>query len=525
MATPRQPFTFGRRSLLAALGAGAGSLLATQLPYASVRGQMRTIGYPFTLGVASGDPLPDGVVLWTRLAPNPLVEDGSGGIGGDSVPVQWQVATDEGMRNVVQSGTVIATPQFAYSVHVEVSGLLPARVYHYRFTAVGAESPVGRTKTAPALGDRPDRLRFAFASCQHYEQGLYTAYQRMAGEDLDLVAFLGDYIYEGGVTPGNAPRKHNGPEIISLADYRNRYAQYKLDPHLQAAHAAFPWIVTPDDHEVENNYANDVPQDPAEMSAFLTRRAAAYQAYWEHLPLRASSLPMGPNAQFYRRLIFGDLADFSILDTRQYRSDQPCGDGIKPLCTEALDPNGTMTGPQQESWLLYNLASSRARWNVIAQQTIMASLQTRNAGGMNVYGLDSWGGYPAARTRILSTLDAIGTANAVVITGDIHANFAADLKLNFDDPNSRTVGVEFVGTSISSGGTGSDANPVFENARNQNPWVRYHNNRRGYVRCDLSRDVWRADYRTVAFVNQPDAPAITAASWAVERGQPGLKPA
>ncbi|MFM8338099.1 MAG: alkaline phosphatase D family protein, partial [Opitutaceae bacterium] len=233
---------------------------------------------PFSLGIASGDPTPDGVVLWTRLAPRPL--EPGGGMRPEPVEVTWVVADDEALTKVVASGSVVANPAWGHSVHVEVSGLRPDRWYFYQFRAGGVESPKGRNRTMPAADSRPERLRFAFASCQNFESGHYTVYQHMAREDLDLVVHLGDYIYEGAAHRGR-PRVHNGGEIFTLEDYRLRYALYKSDPALRAAHAMAPWIVTWDDHEVANNYAGDIPDKPASRDEFLRRRAAAYQAYFE----------------------------------------------------------------------------------------------------------------------------------------------------------------------------------------------------------------------------------------------------
>ncbi|MBD2018750.1 alkaline phosphatase D family protein, partial [Leptolyngbya sp. FACHB-36] len=308
----------GRRAVLL----GAGAFIGAGLGYALIN-RTRSSQTLFSLGVASGEPLPDGVVLWTRLAPEPL---NGGGMPPQPMSVQWQVAVDEQMRRVVQRGTTIAVPELAHSVHVEVNGLEPARWYWYRFQAGDQQSSIGRTRTAPALTSHVDRLRFAFASCQHYEHGYYAAYRDMAAADLDFVVHLGDYIYEGAATTGES-RQHNGSDLVTLEQYRDRYALYKTDPDLQAAHAAFPWIVTWDDHEVAGNYAN-LTANGQSQQAFLQRRASAYQAYYEHMPLRRSSRPQGANLQLYRRFSFGDLAEFNVLDTRQYRSKQPCGNQL-----------------------------------------------------------------------------------------------------------------------------------------------------------------------------------------------------
>ena len=330
-----------RRRLLQGAGFLTGLAITSQLR--PVVALPTFSAYPFSLGVASGDPLPDSVVLWTRLAPDPL---NGGGMPPKNVPIKWQVALDEKMTKVVQRGTVIATPELSHSVRVDVRGLKPERWYWYQFQVGKEVSPVGRTRTAPELGKRIKQFRFAFVNCQDWQNGYYTAYKHVADEELDLVVHLGDYIYEYGPLP-NGPRQHNSPKIVTLADYRNRHALYRTDPNLQAAHAAFPWIVTWDDHEVEDNYANDISSlNNISPTEFLVQRANAYQAYYEHMPLRESSLPNGPDMLLYRRFTFGDLAQFNVLDTRQYRSDQPCDDGLKPRCPEAFSSDATMTGPR-----------------------------------------------------------------------------------------------------------------------------------------------------------------------------------
>jgi alkaline phosphatase D len=483
--------------------------------------------FPFTLGVASGDPLPDGVVLWTRLAPDPIAASGQGGMDGQGpIEVRYEVAADEAFAQVLQQGAAVATPELAHTVHVDATGLEPGRTYFYRFMAGEEISPVGRTKTAPAAGADVDRLRFAFASCQHYESGYYTAHRNMAADDLDLVIFLGDYIYEGDASdnPTNV-RRHNGPEIVSLADYRNRLALYKSDPDLQASHAAFPWAVTWDDHEVDNNWTADRDQDGTPPELFLPRRADAFQAYYEHQPLRPSSMPRGADMNLYRRLTWGDLAEFSVLDSRQYRTDHPCGDGLQVPCPAGFDPTSTLLGPDQERWLLAGLDASTARWNVLAQQ-IMAAEVDREAGRGEMFGMDSWNGYPAARDRIFGHLLTRQIANPVVITGDVHAFWVNDLKANFADPESATVGAEFVGTSISSNG---DEDPAADPQRAilpENPHVKFMDGtRRGYVRCDLNRDLWRTDLMAVETVRDRESAIETLASFVVEDGRPGIEPA
>lgn len=514
-----------RRGLLAGMGAFTGLILAGQRP-TRVLAQTRFSSYPFTLGIASGDPLPDGIVLWTRLAPDPL---NGGGMPPGDVPVTCTVATDEALQNVVLRESTFARATFGHSVHCEISGLEPGRDYWYRFEAGGEESPVGRTRTAPAPGTPLSQLRFAFASCQDYENGFFTAYENMANEDLDLVVHLGDYIYEEGAETETV-RQHNGPEIITLDDYRNRYALYRLDPNLQAVHAAFPWTFTWDDHEVDNNYSNFAPEDEQSARDFALRRAAAYQVYYEHMPLRRPSVSRGAFLQLYRRLSFGDLVTFNVLDTRQYRTDQPCGDEFGPQCEDTFSAAATMTGQRQEAWLLSGLNRSSARWNVLAQQTMFAQFDFGNTAAIPVdfFNPDQWDGYVAQRNRIIEFLEARRPSNPIVITGDIHSSWVHDIKTDFDNPTSETIATEFVGTSISSsfGDNEEETNAIVALAVPGNPHTKFFDGlNRGYVRCTVTPDTWQADYRTVDTVEAPTSGVQTLASFVVENGQPGAQPA
>ncbi|WP_460415705.1 alkaline phosphatase D family protein [Planifilum fimeticola] len=479
--------------------------------------------YPFTLGVASGDPMPDSVVLWTRLAPDPL---NGGGMPPRDIPVRWEVAADEGFRRIVQSGTAYARSDLAHSVHVEVSGLQPDRQYFYRFKAGSELSPVGRTKTLPAPDAAVPVFTFAFASCQHFEHGYYTAYRRMAEEDLDLILHLGDYIYEHGtgeyLSPSGNVRSHNSRKPQTLEEYRNRHALYKTDPELQKAHAAFPWVVVWDDHEVENNYAGTVPQGEEERRDFIRRRTAAYRAYYEHMPLRSRFMPRQGGIQLYRRFRCGNLADFHVLDTRQYRDDQANGDGWKPPSRESTEPNRTLLGAEQERWLLKGLERSEAQWNVIAQQVFFSKKDVRIGDG-ELLNMDSWDGYPANRDRILKFITHKGISNLVVLTGDVHSNWANEIKADFDRPDSPTVGVEFVGTSITSDGDGFDTRSDIRRILAENPHIKFFNGQRGYVRCTVTPDTWRTDYRVLPYVSRPDAPITTRATFVVENGRPGLR--
>jgi alkaline phosphatase D len=510
-----------RRAFLTSAGASAGAIALAagsgDLSRAALAQRPRIRGYPFTLGVASGDPLPNGVVLWTRLAPDPL---NGGGMPDRPLPVRWQVAEDERFRRVVRRGTATAASHYAHSVHVEVGGLRPGREYWYRFAAGGEFSPPARTRTAPAAGAR--ELSFAVASCQHYEHGWYVAYRDLARQDLDFVLHLGDYIYEDA--PRGGVRAHAPFEPQTLAQYRHRYAQYKRDPDLQAAHAAAPFVVTWDDHDVENDYADELDENGTPPDRFLRRRAIAYRAFYEHLPLRRSSLPRGPDMRIYRRLALADLLDLSVLDLRQYRDDQPCAapgslGGRVVDCPERLEPARTLAGPAQERWLLRGLGRSRAHWNVIAQPLMMSRFD-QVAGPGEGYWSDGWDGYAAARGRILGYIAARRPANPVVLGGDIHCFFVNDLKADFADPASRTLATEFVGTSITSLPGPVDA---FERALPDNPHIRFFEGRqRGYALCRVSRSRWRTDLR-VADALRRDARANTLASFVVESGRPGAE--
>jgi alkaline phosphatase D len=478
---------------------------------------------PFALGVASGDPNADGFVAWTRLAPAPL--EPGGGTPAEKVEVLWEVARDEAMKDVVRSGAAVATPQLGHSVHVEVGGLDADRWYWYRFRAGDATSPIGRARTTPRASAEPEALRFAFASCQHYEQGLFTAYEHMLKDDLDLVVHLGDYIYEYEGRD-NLVRKHVGKEIESLEDYRIRHAQYRTDPHLRAMHARCPWIVTWDDHEVDNNYADAISEKKGVApSDFLERRANAYQAYYEMMPLRRRSLPRGPQMDLYRTIQFGRLAGFQVLDTRQYRTDQPNGDRNAPLNDAALDRKNTLLGARQAGWLKARLLESPATWNVLAQQVMMGMVGFRTKEGELGYSMDQWPGYVDERMRLVKFLQERRILNPVVLTGDIHSNWVNDLRVDDRKPETPIVAAEFVGTSISSGGNGKAQVPGVEKRLADNPFVRFYNAQRGYVRCTVTPKTWRSDYQVVEEVTKPGAPIVTRASFVVEAGSAGVKPA
>ena len=512
--------TFAARRLLlkraAALGAAA--FLSPLVGCATAR--PRFASYPFTLGVASGSPRPDGVVIWTRLAPEPLR---GGGLDPEPIEVRWEVASDAGFRDIVRQGRDKATPDMAHAVHVEVEGLAPRRHYFYRFAAGDAVSATGRTRTAPTPGQGDERLRLAFASCQHYEQGYFVAHRHMAAEDVDLVAFLGDYIYESS-WGRELVRKHANPVPYTLAQYRDRYAQYKTDEDLQRSHAAAPWIVTWDDHEVQNDYADDQAEDLD--PAFLARRTAAYRAYVEHMPLRRSVLQAGGAIRLYERHEWGQLALLHKLDDRQYRSHEACpksGRGgsnvVGPTCTERLDEARTMLGAEQERWLDEGFAASRARWNLLVQETFFSPAATIRK-GERYHWTDGWDGYPAARARLLRSMQQHRVANPLIIGGDVHCTWASDVHAQPEDPASPIVASELCGTSITSQGPSPK---LFADIRAANPHIRYGNNaHRGYMVLDIAPERVEARLRAVATVKRADAGITTAQTFTVEAGRPGI---
>ncbi|TWP45219.1 alkaline phosphatase [Lentzea tibetensis] len=466
---------------------------------------------PFTLGVASGDPTPDGVVLWTRLARDPLAEDGLGGMPSRSTEVRWEIAGDERFRGIVQRGVATARPESGHSVHVDVRDLAPGREYFYRFAAHGHVSRAGRTRTAPGPAEMTG-LTMAFASCAQFEHGYFTAYKRLAEDEPDLILHLGDYQYEFEkgvhVAPNGNVRVVDGPATVTLANYRQRYGQYKADLDLQAAHAVAPWSVVWDDHEVDNNWAGGMPDKP--QAHFPERRRAAFQAYYENMPIRRA--PQGDELRLYRRLPWGRLATFHMLDSRQYRDDQACGDGLKD-CPDRLLPTRTMLGTAQENWLLNGLRTSSARWDVLGQQVFFSQYDHTIGTGETLL-LDAWDGYAAARDRVVAGFAPV--RNPVVLTGDVHAAWGAEIKERWDDPASKTAGTELVSTSITAGGDGSEEYPETPSWLAENPHVKYFNNRRGYVLTRFSAGELRADFRGVEYVSRPGSPVSTKASFVIE---------
>ena len=476
---------------------------------AQIQTQPRFAAYPFSLGVASGYPSASSVMLWTRLAPVP--EAPGGGMAPEIVPVRWEVASDERMSRIVASGTAYAEPDWGHSVHVLVPALQAARPYWYRFSAGEAHSATGRTRTAPAPNATNERMRFAFASCQQYEHGYFGAYRHLLADEPDVVFFLGDYIYEGSWGREHV-RRHKGPEAITLNDYRARHAQYKSDADLQAAHAQLPWVFTWDDHEVENDYAGNQSENLDHPEWFLARRAAAYRAYYENQPLPPWAIPHGPHMRLHNRFAYGNLASFHVLDDRQYRSPQACsapGRGGSSRvdaqnCAALKDARRTLLGAEQERWLEGSLGSARTRWNVLAQQTQMARWaqkrvdETRDdakAPGSGTVHNDGWDGYPAARQRLIDFIAMRKPSNPVIIGGDVHMSFVADIKQDFDKPDSPTVASEFTGTSITSQGR---SQTMAQRMLPDNPHIQFAEARyRGYTRVDLTPTRMNVDFRDV----------------------------
>lgn len=486
-------------------------------------------GYPFTLGVASGDPHADGFVLWTRLAPRPL-EPGSG-MPMKAVPVQWQVSADEGFSRILQAGDVMARPELGHSVHAEVGGLLPARRYWYRFIAGGEASPAGTVRTAPAAGDHANRLRIGVAGCQNYEAGYFTAYRHLGDEpDLDAVFHYGDYIYEhvgGRVCPRSASgerscfRKHVGDEIYSLDDYRRRYAQYKMDPDLQTAHAAAAFLSTWDDHEIDNNWADRWDEQGTPSDVFLLRRSVAMQAWYENMPVRRAQFPAGGGLHMHRRLDYGRLLRIHLLDTRQHRTDQRCGLSSRTHCRPADDAGPSqMLGAAQEAWLKEGLNGDFG-WHLMAQQVMMMPFlypETRGDGRLN---FDSWSGYPDARERILQHIGERKLGNVVVATGDVHKHHVGVVPVRADEPEGPAAATEFVTSSISSGGDGTDIPKGWERVLADNPHTQLLSDRRGYQLFTIGKDEWRTDVIAVDSVTTRGGAKRKLASFVTEQGKPG----
>lgn len=521
--------SLGRRSLLQG---GLGLFALTALGPARVWANPAFRGNPFTLGVASGDPLPDGVVLWTRLAPEPLGEHG--GMPMLAVEVNWQVSEDENFVRIVREGVGIARPELGHSVHVEVSGLQPARPYFYRFFLRGGEkSMTGRTKTAPAPGSALQSARIASVGCQHYESGFFTAYRHLSNEDdLDLVFHYGDYIYEGRAGAGGGSetggprslvREHVGPEIYTLEDYRRRYAQYKMDADLQAAHASAPFVMSYDDHEVDNDWASVYDQDGVPQHIFELRKFAALQAWYENLPVRIGQFPRGGAVKLYRNLDYGDLFRMHVLDTRAYRSQQLCDARNKSPCRAQDDAKATMLGQAQEEWLNGSL-DNRARWNFVAQQIMFMPYDFRKEGAPEPWtSSDDWIGYPAARERFKKTIRERNLTNVVIGTGNSHRHIAAHVPVNDAEPEGPAIAVEFMSSSISSSGDSDVGWTGQEAAMRNNPHMALMELQRGYQVYDVTPQLWTTHVKVMEHVGSPGGRISTLARYAVAPDRPVLE--
>jgi alkaline phosphatase D len=520
-----------RRALLHWAGAtGAGLCLPR-----STSARTGVKGDPFTLGIASGSPTQDSVVLWTRL-----MLDADQAEGQPPLEVRWEVAHDDKFSRMVQTGLAPAPAALAHAVHVEVQGLPSDRWYFYRFIFGNVTSPTGRTRTLPAPDAAVARMRLAYASCQRWEHGYYSAWRHMRDENLDLVMFLGDYIYEYP-NAGNAVRVPEGGWVLTLDDYRRRYALHKGDTDLQAMHANCPWLVTWDDHEVQNDYAGLIEGNSGQpVPDFPARRAAAYQAFYEHMPVRASVLiralagvAAGAEMRIYGQVPYGRLASLYMLDARQYKDAQVCTrDGKKgsstvnpSACPQWSDPARSMLGGQQERWLESELGKSAGQpgsWNVLGQQSLFGQRDFR-AGAGQVLWNDGWDGYSAARTRLTDALQKHAAANPVLLGGDVHENWVGHIKADYARPFASTIGVEFCGTSITSRSAGNDriAELLAENPH----FVFADSERRGYGVAEFTPRELTTTLRVVSDVTRQDSGIETLARFAVQAGRPVIEKA
>ncbi|WP_109526851.1 alkaline phosphatase D family protein [Nocardia aurea] len=528
--------SLARRTVLKGGAAAATALFAT--------GTARAAVPVFAHGVASGDPLPTGVIIWTRVTVSPDATPGSG--AGAPATVGWEVARDAAFAEPVASGSVTATSDSDHTVKVDVTGLAPGGVYHYRFTALGESSPVGRTRTAPAVADSPERLRFGVVSCSNWEAGFFGAYRHLAArDDLDAIVHLGDYIYEygrgeyGGRT--GAVRPHEPTvEIVTLADYRIRHAQYKTDPDLALLHSRLPFICTWDDHESADNSwsGGSSTHDPAVSGDWRDRRAASARAYLEWMPLRANG--SGEQAKIYRRLRFGTLAELSMLDLRSYRDrEAEAVTGWRDID----DPARTITGKAQMEWLTAGVASAPVQWKLIGNSVMIAPLvfpplePATTEAFTRVMGLpqagipanaDQWDGYTADRRTLFRTLHDQRIGDVVFLTGDIHSSWAADLPIDAANyPGGPTVGAEFVVPSVTSSSIGeligapprTAAVPIEAAVTGANHHLRYVElESHGYGVLDVTTERAQMDWFYLADVENPDSAVRHGASFAVPSG-------
>ena len=478
---------------------------------------------PFSLGVASGQPQPSSVVLWTRVH----MDEADAAHQASGAPVVCELFADEALRQPVRQWRLNTDARRGHSLHVLADGLQPGRHYWYRFASGNAVSPVGRTRTSPALNEAVRRLRLGLASCQHYEQGHFAAHRDMAAQDLDLVLFVGDYIYESS-NKRHKIRAHESGMPFSLAEYRARHAHYKSDPDLQACHAAHPWLMTWDDHEVVNDYANDLDRNFTDPAVFLQRRAAAYQAYFEHMPLRLGPDPLQPSQmRIHDRMAWGTLADLWTLDCRQHRDHQACpdlmrgGGRVVMRCDALADPARSMLGQAQEQWLTAGLTQSQRRWKLLAQSTLMASSGVQTPVGRSTF-TDGWDGYPQARARLLQTVADARLSDVVLLGGDVHANVAAQLRVQPGDERSPVVASELVTTSVSTRGISPKFMALIQR---DNPDIRHaRSDERGYTLIDIRPERLEAQFLTTPHPAQPDARLALQGRWSVLQGVAGVVP-
>jgi alkaline phosphatase D len=505
----------------------AGNSVLPALARAAVN--YRFTEYPFRLGVASGYPRPDGVSLWTRLAPKPL--EPRGGLDASAyesvIAVRYQLSKDETFSTIEREGEAYAEHSFAHSIHVDLFNLAPATRYFYRFLVGDAVSPIGRTQTAPAFDAEPATLKIAYASCAHYEQGYFANYRAMANDECDLLVHLGDYIYESSWGT-NRVRWHELPEPMTLDDYRIRHALYRSDQDLQLAHASAPWALMWDDHEVHNDYAGAVSQFDDPRRAFLARRRAAYQAYYEHMPMPRSMVPTGDYMKIHTSLQFGKLANIYLIDDRQYRESQPCpppfrkgGNEVNDrTCPERLKAPRSLLGRSQERWLLGQMQRSSTQWNVLAQQTLFVR-KDADIGAGAAFETDGWDGYPQARAEIIELLSKL--SNPVIIGGDVHAHYVADVHADQGAKmlKSKVVASEICGTSITSQAW---PNEKIQAELADNPHIKFANSAvRGYVRMTMDAKGARADLMKADDVRDANTKVSVLQSFAIVHGRPGPK--
>jgi alkaline phosphatase D len=476
----------------------------------------------FRHGVASGDPLSDRVILWTRITP-PAARSATA-----VIDVRWHVADDERFQQVIATGTTQAPPQRDFTVKVDAGNLRPGRAYFYAFEAGGERSPIGRTKTLPGNGTA--RVRLASVSCSNYPAGYFNVYRAVANRsDLDAVIHLGDYIYEfangvygDGTASGRLPLP--GGEAVSLDDYRQRYATYRSDIDLQAAHRQHPFIVVWDDHELANDaWAGGAGNHDPSEGDWATRQAAAYRAYLEWMPVREAA---DAGIHLYRSFRLGDLADLMMLDTRGLRDRQlPAAEAAA-----MADPRRTLLGEKQEAWLFGELRQSRRdgkRWRLLGQQILLSSVFPEGV----TMSPDMWDGYPAARRRLLDLIDEEQITDVAILTGDLHSSWALDVPANSRaraDANGRSLAVELVTPAISSPPLFADAAlraraPLLRMAA---PHLKYlEGDSRGYILLDITRARLQADWYYVPTVTERSPTETKGASFVCESGSMRLAPA